>query len=156
MLHMKSFSKEQLTNWLIDCGYQPEIVPHERVEYLLRIKRGSLPLVVARPTKAQYLSIEAVIQLIPEDEGLYTPQVDDQLKKLIVQEYLGLKTDVNFMKGSAIRVYDRIYDDGFTYDRFFTSIRNVTYNALHLLDLLRTTVGTNTRVEDSLNPNYYT
>ncbi|TFG05691.1 hypothetical protein EU538_11240 [Candidatus Thorarchaeota archaeon] len=150
-------SKQELREWLTDHKHNPKNIQHETLDYGFEIRRGSIRMVIGQAKEKDYLHIETLVQLPPEEEQYYNPEKDEDFKRKVVKHYPSFTIDIAYIEGSGVRVYDKVFHNGFDLGRLFRSIRAVTYTALFLWNLLRVTVGLGTYQEDvqQTNLSYY-
>ena len=157
MLNMRGITEQQLKDWLTRIGYNPKELVNELVDYAFEIRRGNVNLAIARQTGKDYIIVDVLVNLSSELEPLYTDEIDRQFKKEVAQRIASIKTDIGFSEGSTTRIFDRVFDNGFSYNLLYRSIRNVAYTAVSLTKLLRTLVNSDAPSNSELQPDldYY-
>lgn len=136
------YSKDDIYNWLKKNELSPEDFSDDKTEFIYGIKRGSVKLVVVRNNDEECVKIKVRFPIIenirnnPENQAKFGIGVNEKGPSL--------NADVSLSE-SQYFVSDTIYDDGFSYDQLFRSIRNVTMAGVCLLQFMYSLVG----VEDS-------
>jgi len=155
----RSPTKKEIMEWLQANNHSPEDISDDTTEFRFRIKRGPIAMIIVRHSNKDHIAAHARFMLPAEHEKRYTPKRDSKFKGAVIEKYPTLNIDIQFQPGSPFVVYDRIFDDGFSYDRLSIAMRNVTLAGISLHKLLFSAVGLDTipRLSESEKPSptYY-
>ncbi len=137
----RSPTKKKILQWFQDNNFFPEEKDNDKFEFLFIVKRGPVKLEVYRPNGKKFIRVGTRIMLPKEKESLYTPEKASEFNLRLTERLPTLNVDVKRLQGSGIAIYEQIFDDGFTYDRLFTTLRNVSLVGINLHHLLFSVVG---------------
>jgi len=153
-------SKDALIEWFKDNNLSPEITDDDRFEFHFVVQRGRVKLEVFRLNGKKYIHVGTRIMLPKDKESLYTPKEASEFNSRLLERLPALNVDIKHFQGSSIGIYQQVFDDGFTYDRLYTTLRSVSLAGLNLQHLLFSIVGSGSSLEipsvnEQSEPSYF-
>ena len=162
--------KDAVRDWFSREGTKVESISNPRAEFLFKVKFNRFFFTVVRPNDQRYLQIESQVMISPQHQKLLSVEkmrtFQVQAMKFSFQEGLTM----GFIQprpgqpgpqppGPGFVVSDRIYDDAFTDDRLWTTMRRLHGAIDMVITLLNEITGqSGPKPEDSTDtgPSYYT
>jgi hypothetical protein len=162
--------KDAVRDWFSREGTKVESISNPRAEFLFKVKFNRFFFTVVRPNDQRYLQIESQVMISPQHQKLLTVEkmrsFQVQAMKFSFQEGLTM----GFIQprpgqpgpqppGPGFVVSDRIYDDAFTDDRLWKTMRKLHGAIDMVITLLNEITGqSGPKPEDSTDtgPSYYT
>lgn len=162
--------KDAVRDWFSREGTKVESISNPRAEFLFKVKFNRFFFTVVRPNDQRYLQFESQVMISPQHQKLLTVEkmrtFQVQAMKFSFQEGLTM----GFIQprpgqpspqppGPGFVVSDRIYDDAFTDDRLWKTMRKLHGAIDMVITLLNEITGqAGPKPEDSTDagPSYYT
>ena len=162
--------KDAVRDWFSREGTKVESISNPRAEFLFKVKFNRFFFTVVRPNDQRYLQIESQVMISPQHQKLLTVEkmrtFQVQAMKFSFQEGLTM----GFIQprpgqpgpqppGLGFVVSDRIYDDAFTEDQLWKTMRRL-HGAIDLVITLLNEVtgqpGPKPEESTDTGPSYYT
>ncbi|NHI90680.1 MAG: DUF2299 domain-containing protein [Candidatus Thorarchaeota archaeon] len=169
-MNQSDIIKDAVRDWFSREGTKVESISNPRAEFLFKVKFNRFFFTVVRPNDQRYLQIESQVMISPQHQKLLTVEkmrsFQVQAMKFSFQEGLTM----GFIQprpgqpgpqppGPGFVVSDRIYDDAFTDDRLWKTMRKLHGAIDMVITLLNEITGqSGPKPEDSTDtgPSYYT
>ena len=169
-MNQSDIIKDAVRDWFSREGTKVESISNPRAEFLFKVKFNRFFFTVVRPNDQRYLQIESQVMISPQHQKLLTVEkmrsFQVQAMKFSFQESLTM----GFIQpragqpgpqppGPGFVVSDRIYDDAFTDDRLWKTMRKLHGAIDMVITLLNEITGqSGPKPEDSTDtgPSYYT
>lgn len=144
--------KEAVRNWFSREGIKVESISNPRAEFLFKVKFMRFFFTVVRPNDQKHIQIESQVLISPQHLKVLTPEKMRQfqiesMKFSFTQEVL-----VGFVQpkpgqqgpqppGPGFVVSQRIYDDAFSEDKLWNTIRTVHNTVDMVIHILNEVTG---------------
>ncbi len=143
MNYEESNYKKIIRSWCESDGIYREAIKDKRMEFVYRIEYARFHMVVTRPVEKDFIQIENVINISPEHQRILTPEKYAQFRNVALDYILTQDVDIVFPPNKPIFVIlDKIYDDGLTHQRFFTTLRRIAHASARVIKMLNEILGT--------------
>ncbi|MHA1902751.1 MAG: hypothetical protein ACW977_02160 [Candidatus Thorarchaeota archaeon] len=129
-------TKDKVKTWLQTNNFTPETISDPAAEFVFKIKRALFTLFVYRQNNCEHIGVQATLRLPKENENLYNSEMDAKFNRLMLQKLPLYNVDMVFLEGSLFTLYDRIFDDGFSFDRLYSTIKRITLAGVSALKIL--------------------
>jgi hypothetical protein len=141
MMNARMPTKTKVKNWLQTIDLAPEVIVDPNAEFVFRIKRAHIKLYVHRQNNVKWITVQATFKLPKENEELYNPKIDAEFRRMMHQRLPMYNTDMVFLPGSSFMLFDRVFDDGFSFDRLYSTIKCITIAGFSAHKILFSAVG---------------
>ncbi|MFX1369926.1 MAG: DUF2299 family protein [Promethearchaeota archaeon] len=163
--------KSSVKDWFSREGTKVETISNPRAEFLFKVKFMRFFFTVVRPNEQKHIQIESQVMISPQHLKVLTADKMRQFQMNALKFSFEKGINLGFIQprpgqpkgqgppGPGFVVSDRIYDDGFSEDKLWLTMRKLhsaVDMAIAILNEITGQVGA--KVEDSADagPSYYT
>ncbi|MHA2026764.1 MAG: DUF2299 family protein [Candidatus Thorarchaeota archaeon] len=170
MSNQTDLIKEAVRDWFSREGTKVETIKNPKAEFLFKVKFIRFFFTVVRPNEQRYLQIESQIMISPQHQKLLNVEKmrDFQMKAMKFSFQQGL--NMGFIQprpgqpgpqppGPGFVVSDRIYDDAFTENQLWRTMRRL-HGAIDMMITILNEItgqpGVKPQPTTDSEPSYYT
>jgi len=162
--------KEAVRDWFSREGTKVETISNPRAEFLFKVKFHRFFFSVIRPNDQRYLQIESQVMISPQHQKLLSVEKMRSFQMNAMKFSFQEGLTMGFIQprpgqkgpqppGPGFVISDRIYDDAFTEDRLWKTMRKLHGAIDMVVTLLNETTGQmGPKPEETTDtgPSYYT
>jgi hypothetical protein len=162
--------KETVRDWFSREGTKVETISNPRAEFLFKVKFHRFFFSVVRPNDQRFLQIESQVMISPQHQKLLSVEKMRSFQMEAMKFSFQQGLTMGFMQprpgqpgpqppGPGFIISDRIYDDAFTEDRLWRTMRKLHGAIDMVIALLNETTGQPIAKPDEstdAGPSYYT
>ena len=161
--------KQKVKDWFAAEGVKVESISNPRAEFLFKVKFMRFFFTVVRPNEQKHIQIESQVMISPQHLKILTAEKMREFQMKALQHSFTQSINFGFIQpkpgqqgpkpqGPGFVVSDRIYDDGFSHDRLWQTIRKVHAAVDMAIAILNETtgIGAGKAPPTDSTPSYYT
>jgi hypothetical protein len=162
--------KEQIRDWFSREGIKVDSISNERAEFVFKVKFQRFVFTVVRPNDRNYVQIESQILISQQHLQKLTTEKMQEFQIRAMQFGWGQDVSMGFIRpqpgkpgpqppGPGFVVSDRIYDDDYTDDKLWRTIRRLHSTVDMSISILNEVTGFVSGREEppsDTGPSYYT
>ncbi|MFW9927244.1 MAG: DUF2299 family protein [Candidatus Thorarchaeota archaeon] len=170
MSNQTELIKEAVRDWFSREGAKVETISNPKAEFLFKVKFMRFFFTVVRPNEQRYLLIESQIMISPQHQKLLTVEKMREFQMNAMKFSFQEGFNMGFVQprpgqpgpqppGPGFVVSNRIYDDAFTEDHLWKTMRKLHGAIDMMIALLNEVTGQPGTKEDTTTeagPSYYT
>ncbi len=168
---MSEMVKNSVKNWFSNEGVKVESISNARAEFLFKVKYMRFFFTVVRPNEQRYIQVESQVMISPQHLKVLTPEKMKQFQMKALKFSFQQGIILGFIQpkpgqpkgqgppGPGFVVSDRLYDDAFSDDRLWRTMRRVHGAVDMVIAILNEVVGSPALTppsSDEAGPSYYT
>ncbi len=164
-------AKQVVKDWFSAEGIKVETIKNPRAEFLFKVKFMRFFFTVVRPNDQKYIQIESQVMISPQHLKLLTAEKMKAFQINAMKYSFSSDVTMGFVQprpgqqggpkppGPGFVVSDRIYDDAFSEDHLWRTMRKL-HNAVNMvITILNETTGqpgAKPQTTTDTGPSYYT
>jgi hypothetical protein len=163
-------SKRAVREWFAKEGMKVESITNARAEYLFKVKFMRYFFTAVRPNDQNYIQLETQVMISPQHLQLLTAEKMQKFQMEAMRFAFQSGVNMGFVQprpgqqgpkppGPGFVVSDRIYDDAYSDDRMWHSLRRLHSSVDMVIAILNDVTGAKPGkppATDEAPPSYYT
>lgn len=162
--------KSAVRDWFQNEGINVESISNPRAEFLFKVKFMRFFFTVVRPNEKDFIQVESQVMISPQHLQVLTPEKMQKFQMRSLQFSFEQGITLGFIQpqpgqpgpkppGPGFLVQDRLYDDAFSNQNLWSTMRKVhgaVDMAIAILNEITGAVGPKPPEPDETGPSYYT
>ncbi|MDF1539465.1 MAG: DUF2299 family protein [Candidatus Thorarchaeota archaeon] len=131
----------KIMDWLNSQELKPTKIEKIGTAYTIKIERAQLPLFIVRFNEKQFTTVQGAIRIGPEYRALFTPEKKREFQRHLHKSIAMMNIDYLEINEFRFGLYDLFFDDAFTYDKLYDTIKRITLALITNLETLTSILG---------------